>query len=74
MVHPNTISLAVYWFFKIGFILITLLFVGFGVLLIRQVRLMSDTVKDPMNEKIVVVSWLYFLLTLATLGYFIFLF
>ncbi len=72
--HPNSLSLFFYWLFKVGFLVMDLIFVGFGILLIRQVKMMSETVVDPLNTKLAVVSWLYLFLTLAIFGYFLFLF
>ncbi len=69
--HPNSLSIFFYWLFKVGFLLIDLLFVGFGILLIRQVKLMSETVIDPLNTKLAIISWLYLFLMLIIFGYFL---
>ncbi len=54
-------------FFKIGFMLINLILVGFGVLLVKQVSLMAKTIKDPLNFKLQLVSWIYLFLVVINL-------
>jgi len=58
-------------FFKIGFILINVILVGFGVLLVKQVGLMTKTIKDPLNPRLKLVAWIYLFLVVFN---FIFLF
>ncbi len=64
MFNPDSISKIFDLIWKTGFLLMDLVFVGFGVLLVRQVRLMADTVIDPMNKTLKTISWAYLFLTI----------
>ena len=71
MTDLNTIHTIFGWFLKTGFLLLTLIFLGFAVLFIRQVDMMTSAVQDPLNPKLKIVSWLYLLLTILIFVFFI---
>ncbi|NOY14990.1 MAG: hypothetical protein GXP43_02120 [bacterium] len=69
---PTSISLIFTFLLKIGFLLLTTIFIGFAVLFIRQVKVMTEAVHDPLNPKLRIISWAYLILTAAIFIFFIF--
>ncbi len=72
MTEIDAFNFILNWTLKIGFLLLTFIFLAFAILFIRQVDVMTTAVEDPLNPKLKIISWLYFLLTLTILIFFVF--
>jgi len=57
---------------KLGFLTLTGIFIGFAILFIRQVKIMTQSVHDPLNPKLTILSWLYLVLVLTIFAFLIF--
>ena len=57
---------------KMGFLLLTSVFIGFAILFIRQVKIMTQSVQDPLNPKLTLLSWLYLTLVLVIFVFLVF--
>jgi len=72
---PDTLDSAIGLFqlvIKLGFLAFGLLFILFGVLLVRQVKVMTETVHDPFNPKLKLTAWAYLALTIIVFIFLIF--
>lgn len=52
-------SFSLSWIFKIPFLLGMLFYLAFGVIVVRQVSLMSKTLEGPFNFPIKVIAWIH---------------